>query len=266
MKRFAVAAAMLAIVIAPVRADDPATLRELAPTGKLRVGIGVAPVSSAFWATKDQASGQPRGVTVALGTALAQKLGIPIELQTYNSSGEVTEAGATGQWDVSFMPVDPERAQKVDFGPNYYLFVSTYLVPADSPIRTIDEIDRSGVRVVGVANTTTIRSAERALKHARVSGAKSVDEILDMLKAGQADAVALGRESLDSLVPKLPGARILDGQFHATGVAVAVPKNRPAALAYVTRFIEEAKASGIVRKALDDNGIKGPVAPPGSRL
>jgi polar amino acid transport system substrate-binding protein len=266
MTPFTLALALLMAVIAPSHADDTAVRRELAPTGKLRVGIGVAPASSAFWATRDPASGQPRGVTVELGKALADKLGVPLELLTYNSSGEVTEAGAAARWDVSFMPVDAERAQKVDFGPNYYLFVSTYLVPARSPIQTFDQVDRDGVRVVGVANTTTIRSAERALKHARVSGAKSVDEIVDMLKAGTVDAVALGRESLESLAPRLPGARILDGHFHATGVAVAVPKNKPASLAYVTAFIEEAKASGVVRKALDASNIRGPVAAPGSRL
>ena len=264
MTRIALALALILSVIAPSRADDAAVRRELAPTGKLRVGIGVAPASSAFWATKD-ASGQPRGVTVELGKALAQRLGVPLELMPYNSSGEVTEAGAAAQWDVSFMPADAERAKKVEFGPNYYLFVSTYLVPPNSPIRTIDQVDREGVRVVGVANTTTIRSAERALKLARVTAAKSVDEVLDMLKTGTADAVALSRESLESLEPRLPGSRILDGHFHATGVAVAVPKNKPVSLAYVTAFIEEAKASGVVRKALDENGIKGPVAAPGSR-
>ena len=264
MTRIALALALILSVIAPSRADDAAVRRELAPTGKLRVGIGVAPASSAFWATKD-ASGQPRGVTVELGKALAQRLGVPLELMPYNSSGEVTEAGAAAQWDVSFMPADAERAKKVEFGPNYYLFVSTYLVPPNSPIRTIDQVDREGVRVVGVANTTTIRSAERALKLARVTAAKSVDEVLDMLKTGTADAVALSRELLESLEPRLPGSRILDGHFHATGVAVAVPKNKPVSLAYVTAFIEEAKASGVVRKALDENGIKGPVAAPGSR-
>ena len=175
MRRIALFLALLVSAIAPSRADDEAARRELTPTGKLRVGIGVAPASSAFWATKDAASGQPRGVTVELGKALAQRLGVPLELMPYNSSGEVTEAGAAAQWDVSFLPVDAERAQKVDFGPNYYLFVSTYLVPPGSPIKTIDQVDRDGVRVVGVANTTTIRSAERALKVARVSTAKSVD-------------------------------------------------------------------------------------------
>lgn len=245
-------------------ADDSAAARELLSTGALRVGIGVAPVSSAFWATKD-AAGKPKGVTVDLGAALAQKLGAPVEYKIYSSSGEVTEAGARAEWDVSFMPYDAERAKKVVFGPNYYLFVSTYLVPAGSSIQKFDEVDRTGVKVAGVANTTTIRSAERALKNATVIGFTSVDEILEKLKTGEVQAVGLGKESLESLLPKLPGSRILDGHFHATGVAVAVPPGRAASLAYVSAFLEEAKASGVVRKALDANGLSGAVAPAGSK-
>jgi polar amino acid transport system substrate-binding protein len=245
-------------------ANESAARKELLATNALRVGIGVAPVSSAFWATKD-AEGKPKGVTVDLGAALAQKLGVPVEYKIYNSSGEVTEAGAKAEWDVSFMPYDAERAKKVVFGPNYYLFVSTYLVPAGSPIQKFDEVDRAGVKVAGVANTTTIRSAERALKNATVIGFKSVDEILEKLKAGEVQAVGLGKESLESLVPQLPGSRILDGHFHETGVAVAVPPGRKAALDYVSAFVEEAKASGVVRKALDANGLSGEVAPAGSK-
>lgn len=243
-------------------ADDGAARRELIPTGKLRVGIGVGQAKSAFWTIRDE-SGQPRGVTVSLGTALAQKLGVPVELIAYNSSGEVAEAGAAGQWDVSFMPVDAERAKKVDFGPSYYLFTSTFLVPAGSAIRTQEDVDRPGIRVAGVANTTTIRSAERVLKSAQIVSAGSMDEVVTLLRNGKVEAIAFGREALEGLLPKLPGARLLDGHFHATGAAVAVPKDKPAALAYVTAFIEQAKASGLVRKALDENGITGPVAPAG---
>jgi polar amino acid transport system substrate-binding protein len=247
-----------------VLANDDAARKELLSSARLRVGIGVAPVSSAFWATKD-ASGNPKGVTVDLGAALAKKLGVPVEYKIYNSSGEVTEAGARAEWDVSFMPYDGERAKKVVFGPNYYLFVSTYLVPGGSPIQKFDEVDRAGVKVAGVANTTTFRSAERALKSATVVGFKSVEEILEKLKAGEVQAVGLSKESLETLIPKLPGSRILDGHFHETGVAVAVPPGRKAALDYVSAFVEEAKASGVVRQALDANGIHGPVAPVGSK-
>jgi polar amino acid transport system substrate-binding protein len=263
--RFALATWLFLMSLAGAAvADDNTARQELLSTGTLRVGIGVGPVSSAFWATKD-AAGKPKGVTVDLGAALAQKLGVPVEYKIYSSSGEVTEAGARAEWDVSFMPYDAERAKKVVFGPNYYLFVSTYLVPAGSPIQKFGEVDRAGVKVAGVANTTTIRSAERALKNATVIGFKSVDEILEKLKAGEVQAVGLGKESLESLLPKLPGARILDGHFHATGVAVAVPPGRAASLAYVSAFLEDAKASGVVRKALDANGLSGAVAPAGSK-
>jgi polar amino acid transport system substrate-binding protein len=242
------------------------SVKELAATGTLRVGVGVGPAASAFWTTRDPATGSPRGVTVDLGTALGQRLRLPVAIVEFKSSGEVTDAADSGAWDVTFMPVDDERRKRVDFGPNYYLSDSTYLVPSGSPIRTIDEVDRPQVRVYGVENTTTIRTARRVLKTTGVTGVRSADEILELLRKGEADAAALGRDSLKGLAAALPGARILDGYFHATGVAVAVPKGRPAALALVTEFIEAAKTDGTVRRALDNAGFRdAAVAPPGSR-
>jgi polar amino acid transport system substrate-binding protein len=258
------AALALAAGRAGAQPADAATRAELLPTGALRVGIGVGPVASAFWATRG-ADGQPRGVTLVLAEDAARRLGVPLVLQPYASSGEVTEAGARAAWDLSFMPVDPQRAAQLNFGPDYYLFTSTYLVPAGSAIRSLEEVNRPGVRVFGVANTTTIRAAQRAQAQASFTGLTSVDEILARLAAGEVDAIALGRESLDSLLPRLPGARILDGHFHATGTAVAVPRGKPLSHAWATAFMESAKADGTVRRALDSMGLSGPVAPPGSR-
>ena len=115
---------------------DDAARRELAPQGKLRVGIGVGAAPSAFWTTKDPVSGKPRGVTVNLGQALADRLGVPLELVVYPNSGEVTAAGPKGEWDVAFMPVDDERRKIVDFGPAYYLSTSTYMVRPGSSIKS----------------------------------------------------------------------------------------------------------------------------------
>lgn len=259
--RALVALLLVAFGTSAAHADDTAARRELLPGGTLRVGIGVGQAPSAFWAVRD-ASGQPRGVTVTLGEALARQMDVPMELRTYNSSGEVAEAAERGEWDVSFMPTDAERAKKVDFGPAYYLFTSTFLVPAGSPIRSIDEVDRPGIRVAGIANTTTIRTAERTLKQARIVSGGTMTEVVGLLRDGKVDTIAFGREALEGLLPELPGARLLDGHFHASRAAVAVPKGRPAALAYATAFIEHAKANGLVRKALDEAGIRGPVAPP----
>lgn len=236
--------------------------KELASSGKLRVGVVAAPAMSAFFVTRD-AAGQPRGVTVDLGAALAKKLGVPVEFLVAPNSGEVTDALGTGAIDVAFMPVDEERKKRIDFGPAYFAVQSTYLVTADSGIRTLAEVDRPGVRVVGIANTTTIRSAGRSLKKTTIVAATSVDEAIDMLRSGQSDAFALSHDSLPPLAAGLPGSRILDGGFQQTVIAIAVPKNRPQALAAVTAFMEDAKASGLVRRALDDAGFKDAmVAPP----
>ena len=244
-------------------AAQTAPMQELAPTGKLRVAVGVGAAPSAFWTTRESRSGQPRGVTVDLAEALSRKLGVPLELVPYSSSGEVTDAGPKGEWDVTFMPKDEARAKIVDFGPDYSLTESTYMVAPRSSIRTLADVDRAGVRVGGVANTTTGRSAERTLKHATIVSVKGQEDLLELLKSGRADAIALSREALTGLQAQLPGARILDGAFHQAGIAVAVPKGRRAALAYVTRFVEEAKAAGEVRRALDRAGLpEASVAPP----
>ncbi len=247
------------------RADEAAARRELLATGPLRVGIGVGPVKSAFWSVTDPATGRPTGVAVDLGAALGRKLGAPVAYVAYANSGALTEAGDKGEWDMAFLPVDAERIKKVDFGPNYYLFVSTYLVAPGSTIRDQADVDRPGVRVAGVENTTTIRSARRVLKTAEVTSVASGDDMLALLRDGRVDAVVMGRDGLETMAAKLPGARVLDGHFHAAGTAPAVPKGRAAALAYVTDFIERAKADGTVRRVLDAHGIKGAVAPPGSR-
>jgi polar amino acid transport system substrate-binding protein len=217
---------------------------------------------SAFFVTRD-AAGQPRGVTVELGTALAQRLGVPVEFLVAPNSGEVTDALAAGAIDVAFMPVDEERKKRIAFGPAYFAVQSTYLATAGSGITTLAEVDRPGVRVVGIANTTTIRSASRSLKHTTITAVTAVDEAMALLRAGKADAFALSHDSLPPLAAGLPGSRILDGGFQQTVIAIAVPKNRPQALAHVTAFMDDAKASGLVRRALDDAGFKdAPMAPP----
>lgn len=236
-------------------------LKELCPTGQLRGGIVISPAPSAFFCVKDD-KGAPRGVTVDLLNGFAAMLKVPLALQVYDNSGEVTEAVASGACDVAFMPRDEERAKKVDFGPPYYFIESTYLVPAGSKIQSIEEVNRMGVRIIAIANTTTMRSARRTAPNATVTEVPSVDDITELAKNGGGDAFALSHDSFAGLLPKLPGARVLPGHFQQVGIAVAVPPGRPDALALVSELLADAKMSGLVRRALDAAGFKGaPVAP-----
>lgn len=241
---------------------SPDDLKQLAPTGRLRGGIVIAPAASAFFCVKD-ASGAPRGVTVDLLRAFAGALNLPLDMQVFDNSGQVTDAVAAGTCDVAFMPRDPTREGKVDFGPAYYLIASTYLVPAGSKITSIDEVNRLGVRIVGISNTTTVRSARRSAPNASVEEVPSVDQMAEMAASGKGDAFALSHDSFVGLLPRLPGARVLPGHFQQTGISVAVPKGRAAGLKIATALIEQAKRDGTVRGALDAAGFKdGEVAPP----
>lgn len=246
-------------------ACDDVTLRELTPAERLRIGIVAAPAPSALFAVFDVENQAYRGVTIDIGNALAARLGVAAEIVNFPNSGACTDAVENETVDVSFMPVDDERRRRVAFGPVYYVLESTYLVTASSGIATLEEVDREGVRVVGIANTTTIRSAARSLKRTIPEPAESIAEAVDRLLEGRADALALSRDAFRTLLPKLPGARVLDGALQQTGIAVAVAHGKPSALAFVSAFLEEAKVSGLVRKALDDAGFPdAAVAPPGA--
>jgi polar amino acid transport system substrate-binding protein len=263
MRLAIVSAALLVAVLAVggARADDAAAKKELAPTGKLRVGIAVAPTPGAGNVASD-ASGGYRGVAVDLGAELAQKLGVPVEFVPYPNSGALTDAVTGGAWDVAFLPVDAARKKMVDFGSAHIVLQSTYLVAPGSPIATLADVDKAGVRVAGVENTATARAAAASLKQNTVATlVKTADELFDLLKSGKADAIALSRESLTQLSRKLPGSRVLDGAYLNSYVAVAVPKGKPAALAYASTFVDAAIAAGSVRRSLDKIGMQTSTVP-----
>jgi polar amino acid transport system substrate-binding protein len=265
MKSTVALVAVIALQLAaPARADDAAARRELAPNGKLRVAIAVGPAPSALYAVKDGAG--YRGVTIVLGSALAQKLEVPVEWVPYLATGEIQASAAAGTWDVSFMPVDEERKRFVDFGNAYHLLQSTYLVAPGSKINSVAEANAPGVRIAGAAGTATFRASNKASPLATHLALAGVDAAVEAMRSGQVDAIALSRESLTGLAAKIPGSRVLDGGFLNSTTAVAVPKGYPAALAYVSAFVEDAKASGLVRRALDEMGLtSSQVAPAGMK-
>jgi polar amino acid transport system substrate-binding protein len=238
----------------PARAD--ALKDEIAPTGKLRVAIAISAAGGAFWSTKSEAGGYA-GVPVDLGKEMAAQLGVPVEYVVHNNSGQITDAASKGTWDVTFLPKDPEREARMSFGPIYEVADATYIVKAGSLITNFQTLDQPGVKVAAVNDTTTMRGAIAHLKQAKVAGYQTYDEIFGLLGRGEIDAFALSRDQLNVIAKKIPGTRVLDETFKQTVTAVAVPLNHPQSLAFVTGFMTEATANGALRKAYDDNGMKG---------
>ena len=233
-------------------------MKELIPTGKLRVGVAFAPKMSALFVIKD-ASGNPQGITADLGNALAQQLGVPVEFMVAPNTGVLTDALASAAIDVAFMPVDEERRKRLDFGPAYCMVESTYLVTGPSGLKTLADVDQPHVRVVGIANTTTIRAVR---PHAEEHAADRRD--LDRRRGGDAArwqgrclrARARFAAGFSARLSRLAHRRRRLPADRHRHRGIAGCQGKPQALAYVTAFMNEAKASGLVRRAMDRAGMK----------
>lgn len=254
MSRSALLAAALSLLLAAPVALKAEGAQDVAPTGALRVAVAVGPAASAFWATRDPANGQPRGVTVELAKAAADKLHVPLQLVEYLSSDDIAAAGAKNAWDISFTPFEARRAQFVDSGPAYVAYTSNYLLRAGSDIGALADIDRSGLKIGAIEGTSTSRTVMKTLTHATVTTFAKADDAAALIGKGELDALAMGTEAVEGLAKKLPGTRVLDGVIQSTGVVVVVPKGHAAAGAWATSFLNGAKTDGTVRRALDAGG------------
>jgi len=230
---------------------------DIAPKGTLRVAVAVGPAASAFWTTRDPATGKPRGVTVELAKAAADKLHVQLQLVEYQSSDEIAAASGKDVWDLPFMPADVKREPFVDQGPAYVAYMSGYLVRAGSDIRSVADVDRAGLRVGCIEGTSTSRTVEKSLKQAKLTKFVKPEEAAELIGKGELDALAMGMGAVDDLSRKLPGTKVLDEVIQSTGVVGVVPKGKAVAKAWAAQFLDDAKAEGTVRRALDGNGFTG---------
>jgi polar amino acid transport system substrate-binding protein len=234
--------------------STPAVRAELAPIGTLRAGINYG---NFILAQRDPASGESRGVAIDLTRELAQRLGVPVELVAYTSVAAMVDAAKTGAWDIAFLGIDPAREGEIGFSAAYLEIEATYLVPAGSPLRTVADVDREGVRVAAPARANYELFLSRSLKRAQLVRTATADAAFELLASGQVDALAGLKQALIGLVDKLSGSRMLDGQFMKVPQAVGVPRGRDAGLQYVRGFVEDAKASGLVARAIEKTGARG---------
>jgi polar amino acid transport system substrate-binding protein len=229
--------------------------RALAPGGVLRAGVSVAPAASVSFAVRD-AAGELAGPPAEVIRALARKYSLVLSLVGKEGSGQLAEAMARGELDLAFLPPDLERRATIDFGPSIFEFESTFLVRADLALKTMQDVDRPDLRILGIANTATVRVANANLKRVQVQEVGSVTAAVQRLQSGSADALALGRQPLTDLLPRLPGFIVLEGAFQRAFVALGIPKGRPVALEAVRAYSEDAKSSGAARRILDSNGLR----------
>jgi polar amino acid transport system substrate-binding protein len=239
---------------------SPEIIAQLAPRGVLRAGINL---SNFLLVTGRDAFGSPEGVSPDMVRAVAERLGVPLRLVPYASPGLVADAVDTDSWDIALIGAEPQRAEKIAFTAAYAEIESTYLVPAGSPIATLADVDRAGVRIASTARAAYDLWLERNIKHATLLRAEGLDGAFRLFTEQRLEALAGLRPRLLKDVEALPGARILEGQFSAVQQAIGTARSNAAGAAFLRDFVEEAKASGLVARLIEKHGARGlSVAPP----
>jgi polar amino acid transport system substrate-binding protein len=236
-------------------------IAELAPTGVLRAGINL---SNFLLVTGRTPTGDPQGVAPDMAAEIARRLGVPVKLVPFKSPGELADAANTNVWDIGLIGAEPQRAETIAFTPAYVEIDATYLVPAGSAIKSIAEVDKPGIRIAVTGRSAYGLWLDRNIKQATLVRSDTLDSALDQFTKEKLDALAGLRPRLLSDVTKLPGARILDGQFSAVQQAVGTSRKNTAAAKYLRDVVEDAKKSGFVASLIKRHNVVGlSVAPAG---
>jgi len=233
---------------------SPAARSELAPDGKLRVGLNYG---NFLLVLKDGPGGEPRGIAPDLGRELGRRLGVPVEFIKYEQAGKLADAVKDGKCDVGFLGAEPQRANEIAFTAAYLEIPVTFLVPASSPLRALADVDRKGVRIAVADRSAYDLFLTRTIKNAELVRAQGIDGSYQLFVEKKLDALAGLKPRLVSDAEKLPGSRILEGQITGVQQAIGTPKARAAAAGFLGEFAADLRKSGFVSKLVSEHGVRG---------
>jgi polar amino acid transport system substrate-binding protein len=235
----------------PVSSDIVA---ELAPHGVLRAGINL---SNFLLVSSRDADGGPVGVAPDMARAIADQLGVPVRYVPYPKPGELADAAGTDTWDIGLIGAEPARAEKIEFTPAYVEIQSTYLVPPDSKLQTIADVDQPGIRIASTARTAYGLWLDRNIRYAEIVHTENMDAAFELFQRDGLDALSGLRPRLMSDVGRWPGSRILDGQFAAVQQAIGTLRENQAGARFLRTFAAEAISSGLVARLIDKHKVQG---------
>ncbi len=233
----------------------PVEMREiLAPSGTLRAGINL---SNFLLVSSRTANGDPAGVSPDMAAAIAGNLGLPLSFVTYASPGLLADAAGRDEWDIALIGAEPQRAEVISFTPAYAEIEATYLVQPGSSAERVEDLDKPGKRIAVTDRTAYGLWLDRNITHAELVRSATFDDSLADFRNRGLDALAGIRPRLIADEKAVPGSRILSGRFMAVQQAIGAPKAKSAAIKALTRFVEQAKASGLVGALIEKHGVQG---------
>jgi polar amino acid transport system substrate-binding protein len=233
----------------------PEARAALAPSGTLRTGLNDG---NFLLVLPDGPAGEPRGVAPDLAREIGRRLGVPLAFVRFPQAGPLADSAGGNRWDIAFLGNEPQRAAEIAFSPAYLEIPVTYLVPAGSAIRTLADVDRDGVRIAVSGKSAYDLFLSRTLEHATLVRAEGIEASVKLFVEAGLEALACLKPRLVAAAAALPGSRVLDGRVAGVQQSIGTPRGRAGAGAeYLREFVEDAKASGLVVRLIEQHGVRG---------
>jgi polar amino acid transport system substrate-binding protein len=240
--------------IMPAAPSSTSARAELAPNGKLRAGMNLG---NTLFTKKDKTTGELQGVSVDLMRELASRLGVPVDLIVHANPGDVADDAQKGTWDVAILAIEQSRAKTITFSPAITEIEASYMVHKDSPLRTVGQVDASGIRIAAPDKAGYELYLTRTIRNATMVRAPNIQGAVDVFMNKQADTLAGLKPNLIDVMDVNKGVRLLEGNFMVVNHGLGTPANRPAAAAYLKAFVEEMNASGFVARSIARHRVQG---------
>jgi hypothetical protein len=243
---------------------DRHSANPIAPTGTLRASINLG---NSLLAKADSASGAVLGVSVDLATAIADQLGVALQLVITDTAAKSVEAVKTGKADIGFFAIDPMRSAEIRFTAPYLLLEGCYLVRNESSITSNVQVDQPGNQVVVGLGSAYDLYLSRHLRHATIVRAGSTPAVVDAFMAQAAGPgtqliAANIRQQLISDQARWPNTRLLPESFMQIAQAIGLASRCPEpALAWLDSTLQSLRAQQLVSHSLARHGISGVTEP-----
>ena len=229
-------------------------IKQLAPTGVLRAGINM---SNFLLVSSKTEAGEPAGVSPDMAKAIADKLGVGLKLIPYNGPGDVADGAAAHEWDIANIAAEPERAKTITFSPAYCEIQATYLLPANSPIKHIEDVDKAGIRIAVKKRAAYELWLTDNLVNATLVRTETMDDSVTEFTSQSLDVLAGLRPRLLEDVKKISGATLMDESFTAVQQSIGCMPNNTDAAIFIRQFVSDAISSGLVARLIEQHGVHG---------
>ena len=226
----------------------------LAPTGRLRVAVNLR---NFLLVASLADNGEPIGVAADIARQIAERLQLALDFVLYDGPRQLVDAAADRQWDIGLIAIEPQRARHIAFTTAYAEIEATYLVPTDSPLQSIEDVDQPAVTIASMTGSGFGLWLERNIRRASLIRADSHEAALSLFDTNKLDALAGLRPRLLNYQQQLTDTRLLEGNFTTIQQAIGVANGTPDAVAYLQGIVEELKATGFVAQSIARHRVRG---------